>query len=226
MFPFNLPLRTSSMPMRTICSVLFAVSFLWARAQPTFVNVGPSTTIACGDALPLSNGVTAVSACDGPVDVNVFVAETGDVTSDCVVSTAVGPGVDWAVWLPLLEAPSVAWNFIGDQSLVFYGNGTGRLTGTIQNSVNTTWQMQVDMRFESGQSWEDWSGQGRGFVDEDGDGINDLARDHDGDGLPNGQDPDWVKNKQDGTGAQAGTSQSQGSKRCVRAQQRGNKGSQ
>ena len=70
------------------------------------------------------------------------------------------------------------------------------------------------------------SGQGRGFVDEDGDGINDLARDHDGDGLPNGKDPDWVKNKQDGAGAQAGDSQSQGSKRCVRAQHRGNKGSQ
>ncbi len=163
MLPSNLPLRTSRVPLRTICSVLFAVSFLWAQAQPTFVNVGPSTSIACGDALPPSNGVTAVSACDGPVDVNVFVAETGNVTSDCVVSTAVGPGVDWAVWLPLLEAPSVAWNFIGDQSLVFYGNGTGRLTGTIQNSVNSTWQMQVDMRFESGQSWEDWSGQGRGY---------------------------------------------------------------
>lgn len=37
------------------------------------------------------------------------------------------------------------------------------------------------------------------FVDENGDGINDLARDADGDGIPNGQDPDWVK-PQDGTG--------------------------
>jgi hypothetical protein len=70
------------------------------------------------------------------------------------------------------------------------------------------------------------SGQGRGFVDEDGDGVNDLAPDHDGDGIPNGKDPDWVKNKRDGTGAQAGGSLSQGSKRCVRSQNRGNKGSQ
>ena len=31
------------------------------------------------------------------------------------------------------------------------------------------------------------------FVDENGDGINDLARDADGDGIPNGQDPDWTK---------------------------------
>lgn len=31
------------------------------------------------------------------------------------------------------------------------------------------------------------------FVDENGDGICDVARDHDGDGIPNGQDPDWTK---------------------------------
>jgi type II secretory pathway pseudopilin PulG len=36
-------------------------------------------------------------------------------------------------------------------------------------------------------------------VDENGDGINDLARDADGDGIPNGQDPDWTK-PEDGTG--------------------------
>lgn len=39
------------------------------------------------------------------------------------------------------------------------------------------------------------------FVDEDGDGICDGLRDHDNDGIPNGQDPDWSKPK-DGTGNQ------------------------
>lgn len=37
------------------------------------------------------------------------------------------------------------------------------------------------------------------FIDENGDGINDNFRDHDGDGVPNYLDPDWVK-PQDGTG--------------------------
>ena len=37
------------------------------------------------------------------------------------------------------------------------------------------------------------------FVDEDGDGISDFARDHDNDGIPNCQDPDWTR-LQDGTG--------------------------
>ena len=31
------------------------------------------------------------------------------------------------------------------------------------------------------------------FVDKDGDGYNDNAPDHDGDGIPNGLDPDWHK---------------------------------
>ncbi|HSA95483.1 MAG TPA: hypothetical protein VLJ16_05500 [Acidobacteriota bacterium] len=40
------------------------------------------------------------------------------------------------------------------------------------------------------------------FVDENGDGINDLARDADGDGIPNGQDPDWT-HPGDGAGYKA-----------------------
>lgn len=37
------------------------------------------------------------------------------------------------------------------------------------------------------------------FVDENGDGICDFARDHNNDGIPNSQDPTWTK-PQDGTG--------------------------
>jgi len=35
-------------------------------------------------------------------------------------------------------------------------------------------------------------GAGKGFVDENNDGINDNAPDADGDGVPNGQDPDYA----------------------------------
>lgn len=33
---------------------------------------------------------------------------------------------------------------------------------------------------------------GKGFVDKNGDGYNDNAPDHDGDGIPNGVDPDYT----------------------------------
>ena len=45
-------------------------------------------------------------------------------------------------------------------------------------------------------------GQGNGvcqFIDEDGDGFNDLAPDADGDGIPNGMDEDYVR-PEDGEG--------------------------
>ena len=35
------------------------------------------------------------------------------------------------------------------------------------------------------------------FIDEDGDGYNDNAPDHDGDGIPNGLDPDWNKQNEE-----------------------------
>ena len=38
---------------------------------------------------------------------------------------------------------------------------------------------------------------GNNFVDKDGDGYNDNAPDHDGDGIPNGLDPDWQKMQKD-----------------------------
>lgn len=41
------------------------------------------------------------------------------------------------------------------------------------------------------------------FLDENGDGICDPFRDHDGDGIPNGQDPDWER-PLDGDGYQEG----------------------
>lgn len=43
-----------------------------------------------------------------------------------------------------------------------------------------------------------------GFIDENGDGYNDLAPDADGDGIPNGLDPDYVR-PLDGTGERFGT---------------------
>ena len=43
--------------------------------------------------------------------------------------------------------------------------------------------------------------KGNNFVDTNGDGFNDNAPDHDGDGIPNGLDEDYIK-PEDGTGYQ------------------------
>lgn len=59
---------------------------------------------------------------------------------------------------------------------------------------------------------EDRPGHGaqvRAFLDEDGDGFNDLAPDADGDGIPNGLDPDYVP-AGDGDGRGWGEGQGEG----------------
>ncbi len=45
----------------------------------------------------------------------------------------------------------------------------------------------------SGTKASEMQNRVKGFVDENGDGVNDNARDNDGDGIPNGQDPDYQR---------------------------------
>ncbi len=57
------------------------------------------------------------------------------------------------------------------------------------------------------------------FVDENGDGINDNFRDHDGDGIPNHDDPDWTR-PGDGSGYKNGWKQNQQSRSGIRNRNR------
>jgi hypothetical protein len=61
----------------------------------------------------------------------------------------------------------------------------GALAQTAGNQVQTKTQTRARVRAM--------------FVDQNGDGINDMLRDHDNDGIPNCQDADWTR-PQDGTG--------------------------
>jgi len=86
--------------------------------------------------------------------------------------------------------------------------GTGnQRRSTVENTWSTRSTNQVRCAARDGNAG---TGSGRGFVDEDGDGTNDLAPDHDADGIPNGQDTDWVKNRKDGTGRHMGNGGGQG----------------
>jgi hypothetical protein len=97
--------------------------------------------------------------------------------------------------------------------------------GGYEYGHRNTWKHQNVKQSQYGSMGEDARfAKGGGFVDEDGDGVNDLAADHDGDGIPNGQDSDWVKNKEDGTGYQHGKQMTDGGKRCERSHSRGSKG--
>jgi len=68
----------------------------------------------------------------------------------------------------------------------------------LKNQTQTQTQQQSKNQVKT-QTKEQNKVHGVGFVDLNSDGINDNAVDSDGDGIPNGQDPDYVK-PNDGTG--------------------------
>ena len=70
----------------------------------------------------------------------------------------------------------------------------------LKNQTQTQTQQKSKNQVKT-QTKEQNQVHGAGFVDLNGDGINDNAVDSDGDGIPNGQDPDYTK-PQDGTGQQ------------------------
>lgn len=76
-------------------------------------------------------------------------------------------------------------------SMVILGFGLVLAEDSPQQAARNTFKNRVNLDFRAGPF----------FIDEDGDGICDFARDHDNDGIPNRQDPDWAR-PQDGTGYQ------------------------
>ena len=76
-------------------------------------------------------------------------------------------------------------------ALLILGVGSIFAIESPQSQANNAVQERVSSRFQVKTL----------FIDENGDGICDLARDHDNDGIPNCQDPNWTK-PQDGTGYQ------------------------
>jgi hypothetical protein len=76
-------------------------------------------------------------------------------------------------------------------SLMILGAGLVLADDTPQKAARNAAQNRVESRFQVRTL----------FVDENGDGICDFARDHDSDGIPNCQDRDWAR-PEDGTGYQ------------------------
>jgi hypothetical protein len=74
-------------------------------------------------------------------------------------------------------------------SMMILGFGPVLADESPQKTTRNTFKNRVKLDFQKGPF----------FIDEDGDGICDFARDHDNDGIPNRLDSDWDR-PQDGSG--------------------------
>ncbi|MCB0761128.1 MAG: hypothetical protein KDC12_06350, partial [Flavobacteriales bacterium] len=137
---------------------------------PELIGVPADLEVDCLEEVPAQAMIDAEDACNAVVNIGNYSSETGNATDSCTLSTAFGPGDDWAIWLPTLVvdgyASSVSWVFEGDASMIMYDDNTAEINGVIVNSMDANKKFQVTMKFENGMGWDDWSALGRNYKDD------------------------------------------------------------
>jgi hypothetical protein len=141
---------------------------------PVFVNEPADALYQCiGDVPPAEELET--TDCGDLITTTIF--EPNDVdTLICTLSTPVGPGPDWAVWLNGLTSLGLASNdyyrwVAGSASMEYHNDGTAYLTGTVENMTNPAEQWVVHFWMQNGKNWSDWSALGRSYKDDLGFGA-------------------------------------------------------
>ena len=132
---------------------------------PAIIGLDSEITVQCLEERPGFQAVTAVDACSGETSIENWQSNTGERESECVATTAFGPGADWAVWLPTLSSASGA-NFVFDANgghFDQFADGTAHFYGTVVNTMNANEQFIVDLWFENKADWAAWAGQGRNY---------------------------------------------------------------
>lgn len=142
------------------------VSLANSQCQPQFSDFPISITADCSVINPEFSAVSVSSDCCESTSLQSLVVPTGQVVQSCDLSTAFGPGLDWAVWLPGVNPNSVVWTFDNVGSMLQLENGYALITGHIRSAANSNWGFDVFMLLHNGTDWNGWSSQGRSYKDD------------------------------------------------------------
>lgn len=135
---------------------------------PVMNGYQPTITVECQEDRPEFAFVTANDVCSGEESVTMWQSHTGRADQICNLSTAFGPGADWALWLPDLSAAGSTaganWVFDGSGGkFEQYVDGTARLHGRIINTNNPTQAFIVDLWFEGRADFTTWTAMDREY---------------------------------------------------------------
>lgn len=153
-------------------SVVLVILFLststtsLSQCYPTFDSALPALTGECGDTPSAFDIATASSDCCAVSDVNSTLVETGAIESTCNLSTAFGPGQDWALWLPGVNPSNVVWLWDNNGSLEVYGDGNVIISGHVHSAADPSMGFDVFMLLGNARNWDEWSALGRGYKDD------------------------------------------------------------
>ncbi|MFZ4785663.1 MAG: choice-of-anchor L domain-containing protein, partial [Flavobacteriales bacterium] len=141
------------------------------NTSPVINGVEEFVHVQCIDDVPAAAEAFATDNCDENVEVMSFGYDSGNKTSECVLSTAFGPGADWAFWAPTLftEGYTSSNNFVFDANgghFDQFADGKAHLYGTVVNTVNPNEKLEINMWFENAADWATWSSMGRNYKDD------------------------------------------------------------
>lgn len=155
--------------IRSLGVLLLLISSYAAVGQicaPIFNGPNGGSTVECNGTIPVFPEMTAASECCGDATVSTFTSETGRPTAQCSLSTAYGPGPDWAFWLPGVNPSSVTWKFTDGGHFERYADGTARVWGHIFSAANPNQGFDVSVWFKNARTWSEWSALGRSYKDD------------------------------------------------------------
>jgi hypothetical protein len=147
---------------------------------PEFEEYENPILVSCLEEVPGPQDLMAYDDCmNSYVDVETFESNVGELTDTCNLSVAIGPGDDWALWLPILAANGdvSSANFVFDENggqFETYNDNTAHLTGTVINDQNASESFVLDFWFENKADWATWSSMGRSYKDDLGCAQPDL----------------------------------------------------
>ena len=135
---------------------------------PVFLETPADLTLECIEDVPAPAECIAEDACTSVVDTEIFTSETGSPLDSCALVTAIGPGPDWSIWLPLGNevAPSPYWSFSEVGYFISYDDGTAHLYGDVVNNGDAALGVYLDVWFENAADWTTWSDLGRWYKDD------------------------------------------------------------
>jgi hypothetical protein len=142
---------------------------------PVFLNAPADAVYTCIGDVP-AQPTLQTSDCGGAQADVVFQSETGADTLFCTLTTPLGPGPDWSIWLNGLQAAGLAsgdyyaW-VPGTATMTRYADGTAYLTGSVSclNNPSETWTAHFWM--QNGRNWSAWSALGRSYKNDLGFGT-------------------------------------------------------
>ncbi len=140
---------------------------------PELVGVPGDLVLDCDAEIPVAPEVTAIDNCDDEVIVTFSQDTIDGLPVNCVLSQPADPCHDTENWsMVLFDLPETEYYSTVEANFVEFPDGTAQLTGTVSDNTNSDGGFIIDVMFEQGMSWEEWSNQDfpTNFKDECGTG--------------------------------------------------------